>query len=69
MSSYQQHIAGLVDLIAELRELELLRERVETAELLLGTSRRPAVGRKRFVQPRRRRESVINYRPRLPLRG
>ena len=39
MSSYQQHIAGLVDLIAELRELELLRERVKTAELLLGTSR------------------------------
>ena len=69
MSSYQQHIASLVNLIAELRELELLRERVKTAELLLGTSRRTAVGRKGLVQPRKRRESIINYRPRLPLRG
>ena len=69
MSFYQKHIASLVDLIAELRELELLRERVKTAERLLGTSRRTAVGRKRLVQPRKRRESVVNYRPRLPLRG
>ena len=71
MSAYQQRSLAIhhANLVAELRELELLRERVKTAERLLGTSRRTAVGRKRLVQPRKRRESVVNYRPRLPLRG
>ncbi len=58
MSSYQWRLA-YANLVAELRELELLRERVKKAELLLCTSRRTAVER------RRGGASAANYRLRL----
>jgi hypothetical protein len=47
MISYQQRLAVYTNLLAELHELELLRERVKKAELLLCTSRRTAVESRR----------------------
>ena len=67
MSSYQQpRLTSVAELVTQLRELELLRERVRAAELSLA-SRRIAAERRRVLGNRRnRRASVINYRPRLP---
>ena len=69
MISYQQRLAVYTSLLAELHELELLRERVKKAERLLCTSRRTAVERGRGVLSRttpRDSASTINYRLRLP---
>lgn len=55
----------LANLVSELRELELLRERVKEAELLLCTPRRTAVQRRGSARSRtkpRHRASVNNYR-------
>ena len=65
MSSYQQRSLALhANLLAELRELERLRERVKDAELSLSASRR-----KRSLRNRRPRQRprLVNYRLRLPL--
>ena len=66
MSSYQQRSLALhANLLAELRELERLRERVKDAELSLSASRR-----KRSLRNRRhprQRPRLVNYRLRLPL--
>lgn len=45
MITHQQRIEFYIKLVAELRELEMLRERVKTAELLLS--------RRRTIEPRR----------------
>jgi hypothetical protein len=39
--------AGLIDLVAQLRELEELREQVRRAELLANASSRPMTGQRR----------------------
>jgi hypothetical protein len=67
MSSYQQQSLTIhANLIAELRELKRLRERVKNAELLFRTSRRKwtLCGRR----SRRQFASATSYRLRLPLR-
>ena len=46
MISYQQRLAAFTKLVAELNELELLREQVKKAELLLRSSRQTAVERR-----------------------
>jgi hypothetical protein len=65
MSSYEQwSLATHANLLAELRELKRLRERVKEAELLLCGSRH-----KRSLSRRKnRRGRATNYRLRLPLR-
>jgi hypothetical protein len=62
MISYQQRLALYTNLVAELHELELLRERVKKAELLLCTSRRTAVERRRGALSRTTpRDSAPNH--------
>jgi hypothetical protein len=64
MSFYQQRSLAIhANLLAELRELERLRERVKDAELLFCASRRKSGVR----SPRNRRRCATNYRLRLPL--
>jgi hypothetical protein len=65
MISYQQRLAVYTNLLAELHELELLRERVKKADRLLCTSQRTAVERRRgalSLTTPRDSASTTNYR-------
>ncbi len=74
MTSYRQPFAVYTNLLAnlasELRELELLRERVKEAEALLCTRRRMAVKRRGSARSRMKSAhhhvSVNDYRLRMP---